>query len=73
MPKVSLQFDCPEENEELMTALHGIDYKIILGDISQWARSAQKHGHNFKTADEVIEYVRELIIEGCLERRVDIY
>jgi len=73
MPKVSMQFDCPEEQEELMTALHGLDYKILLGEVAQWLRNAQKYGHELKTADEVIAYLRELIIEGCMERNIDVY
>jgi hypothetical protein len=73
MPKVSIEFDCPEENEELMAALHGFDYKILLGDVSQWARSAQKHGHEFKTADEVIDHIRRLILDGCIARNIDVY
>jgi hypothetical protein len=73
MPKVSIEFDCPEENDELMTALHGIDYKILLDAVSQWARSAQKHGHEFTTPDAVIEHVRRLILEGCIDRNIEVY
>jgi hypothetical protein len=73
MPKVSMQFDCPEENDELMTALHGIDYKILLAEVAQWLRNAQKYGHEFKNPDEVITYLRELIFEGCRDRNVDVY
>jgi len=73
MPKVSMQFDCPEENDELMTALHGVDYKILLGEVAQWLRNAQKYGHELKTPDEVIAYLRALIIEGCTDRNIDVY
>lgn len=73
MSKVSMQFDCPEETDDLLTALHGIDYKILLAEVAQWLRNAQKYGHELKTADEVIEYLRRLIIEGCADRNIDIY
>lgn len=73
MPKVTIQFDCPEENDELMTALQGVDYKILLGDIAQLLRNAQKYGHEFKTADDVIEHLRAIIREGCIERNIDVY
>lgn len=73
MPKVSMQFDCPEEQDELLTALRGVDYKILLDEVRQWLRNAQKYGHELKTPDEVIEYLRELIVEGCRDRNVDVY
>jgi len=73
MPKISIEFQCPEEHEELLTAIHAADYKVILGEISQWARSALKYGHEFRTPDEAIEHLKRIIIEGCNTRNVDVY
>ncbi len=65
--KATLEFDLPEEEEELHDALHGIDWKNAVWRIDQYLRDKLKYGHSFKSADEAMETIRHeirSILEG---------
>jgi hypothetical protein len=59
--KVILEFNLPEERDEHTLALKGREFWNCLWDLDQKCRNALKHGHSYKTADEVLEMVREFI------------
>lgn len=44
MPKVTLTFDCPEEEIELRQALNGARWEGVVWDLDQWLREVVKHG-----------------------------
>lgn len=54
-----LQFNLPEDRDDFILAQRGADYFSFLWDLDQDLRSWQKHGHKFKTPDEVIDKIRE--------------
>ena len=62
-----LKFNLPEEENEFKVATRALDYFGILFDLDQEMRKFLKYGHKFKTVEEVIEYVREIINEVKLD------
>ena len=59
--KATLIFNLPEEHTEFMFAIQGWDWKCVVDDIDEMLRTALKHGHKYKTADEALEAVRRLL------------
>jgi hypothetical protein len=49
--KLKLEFDLPEETEEFETWYKGGDYRLCLGEFSDWMRSKLKHGDGFKDTE----------------------
>lgn len=64
--KATLTFTLPNEEVEHHAAVHGMAYRNALSDIRQSIRGKMKHGHEFKTADEALEYVRQ-VVQDALE------
>ena len=61
MPKVILEYNLPEDQEDFETAMQGASAKIALSEIdNQVFRPAQKHGYS----DEAIRALLEAIPEG---------
>ena len=58
-----LKFDLPEDQDNFTAASHGMDYALTCWDIDQKLRSWLKYGHNFESADEALERVREVLTE----------
>lgn len=67
MPKVTITFNLPDERDDHFLATHGKDFWLVLWNLNQAIRNYLKHGHNFKTADEALEWVREQIPESIYE------
>ena len=57
-----LKYELPEEQSEFVLASRGQDYFNTLWDLDIDARNFLKHGHNFKSADEVLEWLRQFIL-----------
>lgn len=60
----TLTFDIPEERELHIRAIYGMDYRGLLADLDHECRMAIKHGHNHKTAEEALQWVRDFICKG---------
>ena len=58
-----LEFTLPEEVDAFKLAQRGSAYFSFLFDLDQKLRGWLKYGHEFKTADEVMEKIREMIAE----------
>jgi hypothetical protein len=65
MPKAILEFQLPEEREEFEIANNGRDYYLALHEIDQHLRSCLKHGHDYKSVEELAEQIRRMN-PGCL-------
>lgn len=66
MPKHIIEFNLPEEKDDLILAQKGRDYWLVLWNLihgQEGVRGKLKYGHNFKDADEVLEWVRDTIYE----------
>ena len=58
-----LKFNLPEEKNEFKLALRALDYFSLLFGLDQELRGFQKYGHNFKSINELIDYIRKRISE----------
>lgn len=72
MPKVTLNYNLPEEQEEFKRAIEGMDAHLCLWDIAQDIfRPARKHGYPDSEISKLLEKIgddgSELI--GILESR----
>lgn len=67
--KTVLEFNMPEDREELELAQNGYKYKLILEDFLNDLRQMYKHQN--KTTVK-IDYVREKIVQLCDEYEVKI-
>ena len=61
--KATLEFELPEEEEDLQHALHALDWALVVWDLDQDLRSYLKHGNDFKSVDEALEVVRERLYD----------
>ena len=69
--KAKLEFNLPEDNDDYTLAIKGREFWLCLWDLDQECRNFLKHKHKFKTPDEVLEWVRDHIVEevdiDCVE------
>jgi hypothetical protein len=65
--KGMLAFKLPEEADEFKLACRGREYYSFIFELDNEMRNCLKHGHKFKTANEVMEYIRELIADVPME------
>lgn len=64
MPKAILEFILPEDEWDFKAAQSGTKMRGLFFEIDQDLRNKLKHGHEFKSPDEALEYVRSIIHEG---------
>lgn len=63
--KVILEFDTPEEQADLLRAFMANDMARDINDLMMKTQGWLKHGHGFKTPDEAIEEIREMMHEAA--------
>jgi len=61
--KAILEFNLPEDQAEHSWAVNAFRMASVISEVMNETRSWLKHGHNFKTPDEAIEAVREMLAE----------
>ena len=62
MSKCTLEYNLPEDQEDLDCALNGHKYKYVLSDIAQEVfRPARKHGYPDTRLQSLIEKLDELV------------
>jgi hypothetical protein len=60
--KATLEFDLPEDDCAFRLASRGMDWALVVhGLVNGSLRSWLKYGHEFTTADEALEAVRDLV------------
>lgn len=64
MPKVTITFDCPEENIELRQAIDGYRWELVVWDLDQWLRSKVKYEENPTLHAEVVRDKLCELLEG---------
>ena len=58
--KATLEYELPEEQELYLLAVKALDTQCEIDEIDNQLRSWWKHGgHDFKTPEDVMEWVRE--------------
>lgn len=72
MPKVIIEFNLPEENEEFKTATKATDMSLVLWDFSQHLRSKIKYGDLPEAEYAIYEAIREKFHEILNDYNVEI-
>tara|TARA_B100000287_G_scaffold21742_2_gene21448 strand:+ start:644 stop:868 length:225 start_codon:yes stop_codon:yes gene_type:complete len=69
--KAKLEFDLPEDEEQFNVASKAMDWALIAWDIEQQCRDWVKYdNHQFKTIEEALQGVRDIINEAMAEKGV---
>ncbi len=61
--KATLEYNLPEEQDLYIGACQGVNIKNVMRDIDNEMRNWLKHGHSFKSADEALEKVRQMLYD----------
>jgi hypothetical protein len=69
--KAILEFNLPEEANEHRLAINGLAWYCVVYDMEQKLRAWLKYGHEFKTADEAIEAMRDELNSFQRDRNVN--
>ena len=67
MPKAKLEFNLPEENSDFLLATRGLDFYSNLWSLDQEMRRILKHEHRFKTVEECVEHLRDIVDHDLFE------
>lgn len=65
--KVILEFNLPEEEQDLLLVQRGRDYFCVIWETLQDIRGYLKHGHNFKNIDEALERIEDKLLEAKID------
>ena len=68
--KAILEFNLPEENEQFLAATHGMDWVLTVFDLDREMRIKIRHGHELKSADEALQYIRAFLHETLNDRNL---
>ncbi len=69
--KAKLEFDLPEDEDAFNVASKAMDWALIAWDIEQQCRDWVKYdNHQFKTIEEALQGVRDIINEAMDEKGV---
>lgn len=72
MPKVTIEFQLPEEQHEYEVASQSDKMQSFIWDFSQHLRSWYKYGHQFKDADDAVDKIREEFYRLLNDNQVNI-
>jgi hypothetical protein len=72
MPIATLRFNLPEEQNEFNTAVNAGKTKSMLWDFSNQLRSWRKYHHDFTSADDALEKIREEFYRLLNEHNVEL-
>jgi len=61
--KATLEYNLPEEQDLYIGACQGVNIKNVVCDLDNEMRNWLKHGHSFKSADEALEKVRQMLYD----------
>ena len=69
--KAKLEFNLPEDKDEFNVASKAMDWALIAWDIEQQCRDWVKYdNHQFKSIEEALQGVRDIINEAMAEKGV---
>lgn len=59
--KAIIEFNLPEESMEHLRASRANDLCLALSSIDESCRESIKHGHTFKTVEDALQEIRDVI------------
>lgn len=57
--KATIEFNLPDNNCDHIIAIHAMDFALVCCDMDNELRNWLKYGHEFKTAGDALETMRE--------------
>jgi hypothetical protein len=72
MPEMILKFQLPEEECEANLAKAGNKWACIVSEIDGELRRFLKHGHKFKTPDEALQHIRDVLWDEMQENNLSL-
>jgi hypothetical protein len=72
MPKVTFEFNLPEEQREYAVCIQANNMQSFISDFSQQLRSWQKYNHDFKDANDALGKIREEFYRLVNENQINI-
>lgn len=70
--KAILQFNLPEDQNEYEVVIQAPKVQSFLWDFSQQLRAWQKYNHDFKSADDALDQIREEFYRLINEHNINI-
>jgi hypothetical protein len=70
--RARLEFDLPEDQDQLTLAQHGYQWWQVAWDMDTWLRNLIKYGTEYKTADEALQACRDRLREFIDAQGVDL-
>jgi len=74
--KARLEYNCPEEEGEMLIALHGVDFYFVLYNIEAelrlFCRGKKELGGEIKTPLDALDFVRDLMREELEEKHLSL-
>jgi hypothetical protein len=68
--KAILEFNLPEDEEQYLTSLHGMEWALMVWELDSLCRDSIKHLNQYETPDEVFQGIRDYILEMMQDRGV---
>lgn len=68
----TLTFTMPDDRDAHTLAVHALDLYCVMCDVSEELRRLLKYGHEYKTADEALEWVREHLSDTMRDHGVSV-
>lgn len=65
--KTIIEFNHPEDSQDLKIAQRGNEYYCIIFETLQEIRNYLKYGHQFKTVEEALEKIRETLSNANID------
>lgn len=72
MPKATLTFNLPDENDEFIMAQDGINYSLVLNDLRNYLRGKLKYEELTEEQYKIYEEVRNQMFEFASHYNVEI-
>jgi len=69
----TLQFNCPEEQIELQTAIDAGKWKSVATELDEQLRQWVKYGHQFKHPTEALENTRMRLFDLLQENNLELH
>jgi len=70
--KATIEFDLPDEQEDLERCIHSLDWALTVHDLDQELRKFLKYGHTFKTPDDALETIRQRLFDILEEHNINL-
>jgi hypothetical protein len=70
MPKVTIEFNLPDEQDEYETMQKASKMQMVLWDFSEYLRERRKWGHDYKSGDDALEKIIDKFYEVVTDNNI---